>query len=74
MCLLNAAATTSGLLFGTLISIAKRDLRSTSVAICEEGVPHSKSPSQCPGTARSSTSAGRSRIHSASSIYLCELR
>ena len=43
-----------------------RDCRSTKVAMCELRAPDNMSPSQCPGTARSSTSAGRSRIETAS--------
>ena len=37
-----------------------RVVRSTSVPIAEPRSPRIKSPSQCPGTARSAASAGRS--------------
>ena len=40
----------------------KRVVRSTSVPIAELPAPTIRSPSQCPGTARSATSAGRSLI------------
>ena len=39
-----------------------RVLRSTRVPIAEESRPRIRSPSQCPGTARSSASAGRCEI------------
>ena len=52
----------------TFTSITKRECRSTSVAMWELLLPVIRSPSQCPGTARSSTSAGRSRIDTASMI------
>ena len=48
---------------GRCSSITNRVLRSTSVPIAEPPcAPMIRSPSQCPGTARSSTSAGRSEI------------
>ena len=47
----------------------KRDCRSTSVAMWVLFDPVIKSPSQCPGTARSFTSAGRSRRENPSIIY-----
>src|SRR3982750_2645196 len=47
---------------GRCKSIVKRVLRSTSVPIAELSSPRIKSPSQWPGTARSSASAGRSLI------------
>ncbi len=44
-------------------SMTNPDARSTSVPMAEPlAVPVMRSPSQCPGTARSSTSTGRSRI------------
>mmetsp|Transcript_32018 Transcript_32018/g.41215 ORF Transcript_32018/g.41215 Transcript_32018/m.41215 type:complete len:96 (-) Transcript_32018:806-1093(-) len=49
----------------TFANITNRVLRSTSVAMKLLLDPAIKSPSQCPGTARSSTSAGRSRIETA---------
>src|SRR3979411_1178447 len=39
--------------------MGKRGLRPTSVPIAELPRPRMRSPSQCPGTARSATSAGR---------------
>ena len=47
---------------GRCSSIVKRVERSTSVPIAEWPVPRIRSPSQCPGTARSCASAGRSLI------------
>src|ERR1019366_1553701 len=47
---------------GRCSSIVKRVLRSTSVPIAELPRPRIRSPSQCPGTARSCASAGRSLI------------
>jgi hypothetical protein len=44
---------------GKCSSIVNRVLRSTKVPIAYRSDPMIKSPSQCPGTARSSTSAGR---------------
>jgi len=44
------------------VSIASRLVRSTSVPIADRFRPMMRSPSQWPGTARSSTSAGRSLI------------
>ena len=43
-----------------------RVVRSTSVPIAELPRPRMRSPSQCPGTARSSASAGRSLIRTSS--------
>jgi hypothetical protein len=40
--------------------MVKRVVRSTSVPMAELSRPRMRSPSQCPGTARSATSAGRS--------------
>src|SRR5262249_20088858 len=54
-------------LLGTLRSITKRVWRSTSVAMWVFA-PERRSPSQWPGTARSSASAGRSRMEAASTI------
>ena len=45
---------------GSLPISAKRVLRSTSVTIPEFSGPTTRSPSQCPGTARSATAAGLS--------------
>ena len=42
--------------------MVNREVRSTSVPIAELLNPRIRSPSQCPGTARSSASAGRSLI------------
>jgi hypothetical protein len=42
--------------------MVNRVARSTTVPIADLSVPMIRSPSQCPGTARSSTSAGRSLI------------
>jgi hypothetical protein len=39
--------------------MVKRVVRSMSVPIGDRSVPMIKSPSQCPGSARSATSAGR---------------
>src|SRR6478609_4375240 len=50
-----------------------RVLRSTRVAMCVSFAPVRRSPSQCPGTARSSISAGRSRIETISRICPCPL-
>ena len=47
---------------GRWSSIVNRVVRSTSVPIAELPSPRMRSPSQCPGTARSSASAGRSLI------------
>src|SRR5947209_11261610 len=44
--------------------MVNRVVRSTRVPIAELSRPRMRSPSQCPGTARSSTSAGRSVIRS----------
>ena len=44
---------------GRCSSIVKRVVRSTSVPIAELPRPRMRSPSQCPGTARSAASAGR---------------
>ena len=55
------------------MSIVKRVLRSTRVAMCVSFAPVRRSPSQCPGTARSSISAGRSRIETISRICPCPL-
>ncbi len=44
---------------GRCNSIVKRLVRSTSVPIAERSIPMIRSPSQCPGTARSAASAGR---------------
>jgi hypothetical protein len=52
----------------TFTSIVNRDWRSTKVAMCVLFTPESRSPSQWPGTARSSTSAGRFRMETASTI------
>src|SRR5215467_6392582 len=62
MCLASIATTVVVSLRGILTSIVKRVLRSTRVAMCVSFAPVRRSPSQCPGTARSSTSAGRSRM------------
>ena len=51
---------------GRCNSIVNRLDRSTRVPIADRSVPRIRSPSQCPGTARSSTSAGRSLINSSS--------
>lgn len=53
----------------TLTKRVKRDCRSTSVAMWVLFDPVIKSPSQCPGTARSFTSAGRSHMKTPSIIY-----
>ena len=45
------------------MSIVNRVVRSTSVPIAERFNPMIRSPSQWPGTARSSASAGRSEIN-----------
>ena len=68
ICLLSAETTLVVSLPGIFTSMTKRERRSTSVAMCELRAPARRSPSQCPGTARSSTSAGRSRIETASMI------
>lgn len=47
-------------------------VRSTSVPIAERCNPMIRSPSQCPGTARSATSAGRSLI--SVSLVTCATR
>src|SRR5215203_3926603 len=44
---------------GRCRSIVKRVVRSTKVPIAELPTPRMRSPSQCPGTARSAASAGR---------------
>ena len=44
---------------GRCSSIVNRVVRSTSVPIAELPSPRMRSPSQCPGTARSAASAGR---------------
>src|SRR6516165_9679358 len=54
MCLASAATTVVVSLRGILTSIVKRVLRSTRVAMCVPCAPVRRSPSQCPGTARSS--------------------
>src|SRR4029077_12156884 len=74
MCLASAATTVVVSLRGILMSIVKRVLRSTRVAMCVSFAPVRRSPSQCPGTARSSISAGRSRIETISRICPCPLR
>jgi hypothetical protein len=65
ICFVRAATTVSVSLFGTLTSAVKREWRSTRVTMWLFFEPLIRSPSQCPGTARSSTSAGRSRIDTA---------
>src|SRR5215813_9707562 len=67
-CLPSAATTLAVSLLGTLRSITKRVWRSTSVAMWVLFAPERRSPSQWPGTARSSASAGRSRMEAASTI------
>src|SRR5262249_45012153 len=67
-CLPSAATKVAVSLLGTLRSITKRVWRSTSVAMWVLFAPERRSPSQWPGTARSSASAGRSRIEAASTI------
>jgi hypothetical protein len=47
---------------GRWTRIVRREVRSTSVPIAERSSPISRSASRCPGTARSSASAGRSLI------------
>ena len=47
---------------GRWSSIVNRVVRSTNVPIAERPRPMMRSPSQCPGTARSSASAGRALI------------
>ena len=47
---------------GRWSNIVNRVVRSTNVPIAELPSPMIRSPSQCPGTARSSTSAGRALI------------
>jgi len=47
---------------GRCSSIVNRVVRSTRVPMAELWTPRIRSPSQCPGTARSSASAGRSLI------------
>jgi hypothetical protein len=55
-----ASATTSAVwLPGKPTSITNRLVRSTRVATVPDLVPKIRSPSQCPGTARSLASAGR---------------
>ncbi len=49
-------------------SITNRELRSSRVATWVLRAPMMRSPSQCPGTARSSALGGRSRIDTASLI------
>src|ERR1700758_4206055 len=73
MCLASAATTVVVSLRGILTSIVKRVLRSTRVAMCVSFAPVRRSPSQCPGTARSSISAGRSRMETISRIRPCPL-
>src|SRR5215475_13542335 len=73
MCLASVATTVVVSLRGILTSIMKRVLRSTSVAMCVSFAPVRRSPSQCPGTARSSISAGRSRMETISRICPCPL-
>jgi hypothetical protein len=58
-----------GPLSGSFIRITKREVCSTSVAMKVPREPSTKSPSQCPGTARSSTSAALSRIRHGRSRY-----
>ncbi len=62
-----SAFTTVWVSLESLTNIAKRDFRATRVAMSVSPEPASKSPSQRPSTARSSASAGRSRIDTASS-------
>ncbi len=50
-----------------------RLLRSTSVPIADRPVPMIRSPSQCPGTARSAASAGRSLITTSAVTCPCGL-
>src|SRR5882672_10807465 len=59
MCLASAATTVVVSFLGSLTSIVKRLWRSTSVTMCVSLAPVRRSPSQWPGTARSSASAGR---------------
>src|SRR5262249_7896010 len=54
--------------FQVALLTACRSWRSTSVAMCGLLAPPGRSPSQWPGTARSSTSAARSRMETASTI------
>lgn len=65
---IKAATTVSVRLSATLTTMTKRDCRSTSVAMQLPRAPSTRSPSQWPGTARSSASAGRCRIETASTI------
>ena len=67
-CLESAVATVVASLPSTFTSLVNRVWRSTRVAMWLLFDPLMRSPSQCPGTARSSTSAGRSRIEIASTI------
>jgi hypothetical protein len=53
--------------------MTKRDFRSTSVAMKVPLEPCTRSPSQCPGIARSSISAGLSRIETASTICILDI-
>src|SRR5882672_2652471 len=66
MCSASAATTVVVSLRGILTSIVKRVLRSTRVAMCVSFALVRRSPSQWPGTARSSASAGRSRMETIS--------
>jgi hypothetical protein len=66
---MSALTTVSVSLPSTFASITYRVRRSTRVAIWLFRLPNSKSPSQWPGTARSSTVAGRSLIETASTIF-----
>src|ERR1700733_1897659 len=68
-----AATTVFVSLRAILTSIVKRVLRPTSVAMCVSFAPVRRSPSQCPDTARSSISAGRSRMETISRICPCPL-
>jgi len=64
----NAAMAQSVVFFSSLTSCAKRLMRSTSVPMWLLPERDTMSPSQCPGTARPSASAGRSLMCRASTI------
>ena len=65
---ISASTTTSVRFSRNLTRTTNRDCRSTSVAMKVPREPSTRSPSQCPGTARSSASAGLSRMGTAPRI------
>ena len=68
---LTRGAVSSPSMRGRCSSIVNRVVRSTRVPIADLSSPMIRSPSQCPGTARSATSAGRALIITSSVMNPC---